>query len=196
MRLFVAIELDEAARVSIAAEQARLARLRGLEGSSLKWVRPEHMHVTLAFLGEVDESRAAAAIDLMRAPMCGQPFVIVFSGLGVFPPRGAPRALWIGIRDGAQEILEVERQVAERMASFQAGRHGRRFHPHLTLARWRDSRAAARTLMQAASTEEIARITVEGATLIHSRLSQAGPTYTTLAHSRFDGHRLLPPQSD
>ena len=102
MRLFVAVDLDDAARASIAAQQDRLRRTAG--GSAIRWVRPEHLHMTLVFLGEVAEQRANAVIEAYAAPAIMQPFDLAFSGIGAFPPRGAPRALWIGVSRGESEL--------------------------------------------------------------------------------------------
>ena len=92
MRLFVAIELDDPARVAIAVEQNRLKRILGEETrATLKWVRPEHMHLTLAFLGEVNDARSQALVEMMRQPIDRPRLAIAFGGLGLFPPQGAPR---------------------------------------------------------------------------------------------------------
>ena len=83
-------------------EQRQLAALLRDSGRlSLKWIRPEHMHLTLAFLGEIDPLRGAAVVDAMSQPIEAPPFAIAFGGLGVFPPRGAPRVLWLGLVSGS-----------------------------------------------------------------------------------------------
>ena len=58
------------------------------------------MHLTLAFIGEVGESGAAAVVDAMASGFPRPPFPITFDGLGVFPPRGAPRVVWLGVTEG------------------------------------------------------------------------------------------------
>ena len=103
MRLFVAVDLSDDAREAIAAEQKRIAAALGCSKSSLKWVKPEQVHLTLVFLGSVDDRacrgcrrrRSARDVDLA-------PFDMVLDGVGVFPPRGAPRVLWIGRRAAAR----------------------------------------------------------------------------------------------
>ena len=90
-RLFVAVDLDEPARAMIAAEQRRLAQAIGGSGRAVRWVSPEHMHLTLVFLGEVVEASAARVTDAVGGDLDVRPFLVVFAGLGVFPPRGAPR---------------------------------------------------------------------------------------------------------
>jgi 2'-5' RNA ligase len=184
MRLFVAIDLSDAARRAIAVEQERLAEVLG-PSSSLKWVRPDHMHLTLAFLGEIEETRAAAVIDVMGKNIDeAQPFAIAIAGLGVFPPHGAPRVLWVGLSTGAREAIELQRHVVDRLSRIGVTLEERAFHPHLTLARWRQARPADRGRVAAAERGlEVARVEVDAVTLYQSRLSSAGLTHTVGARA-------------
>src|SRR6185503_17382143 len=100
MRLFVAVDLDDAARTAIAAEQKRVASAMGDARSSVTWVKPDRMHLTLVFLGEVSDAHAFAIVDAVSRPVAAPPFRITYQGLGVFPSHGGPRALWVGITDG------------------------------------------------------------------------------------------------
>jgi 2'-5' RNA ligase len=186
MRLFIAIELDDHARHSIAEEQTRLKA--GLpddrDRSGLRWIRPEDMHLTLAFLGEVDDGRSRVILEMMRRPIQGDPFAVVFGGLGVFPPGGVPRVLWLRLMNGVRQVMDVQRQVADRVAHSGITLEARPFQPHLTLARWRGRRESARRLLAAVRSDRVTRLDVEEVALIHSRLSRAGPAYTALCHSR------------
>lgn len=187
-RLFVAISLDGEARRAIARTQDEMARTIGApDRGSLKWIRPEHVHVTLAFLGHVDEALVADVTTAIAADIPVAPFMARFGGLGVFPPRGAPRVLWMGVRAGAAEIAAVQREVAARVERAGIALEARPFHPHLTLARWRDSPTPdARPVVSAASADAgggIASVRVEHATLFQSELSPAGSTYRALARA-------------
>jgi 2'-5' RNA ligase len=193
MRLFIAIELDDQARHAVAVEQARLAV--SVDRSGLKWIRAEQLHLTLAFLGEVDDSRSQGVIEMMRAPISGDRFAIAFGGLGVFPPAGAPRVLWLGLTTGAREVIDVHRQVADRVAHLGIPLERRPFHPHLTLGRWRVSREADRRRVLAAASNHVTRLDVDGVALIRSRLTQAGAAYTALCHTRLGDGADPPLQS-
>lgn len=197
MRLFVAVELDEAAREALAIEQRRLRGLLGKEYEPrLRWVSPTQIHLTLAFLGEVADDRAAAIEDAMRRPLGGGRFEVVFGGLGVFPPRGAPRVLWLGLMRGAREVVALQRQVAERVMGLGIPLEDRAFHPHLTLARCRETRPADRQrLLGADRPAEVARIDVEAVTLIASRLSSRGADHTALCGCRLVEDARPPLQS-
>ena len=190
MRLFVALDLDNDAIQAIAAVQQRIAK--ALEGNrSIKQVA--HMHLTLAFLGEIAEAAVPAVVDTLSANIDMRPFAAGFQGLGVFPPRGAPRVLWLGVEEGAEQIVEVQREVASRVERLGLPLERRPFHPHLTLARWKTSdtsktsktsRPTDRQRVLSTDTHKpVARVTIDHATLYQSRLSPAGPTYTALTRA-------------
>jgi RNA 2',3'-cyclic 3'-phosphodiesterase len=197
VRLFVAIELPDVARAAIADEQKRLKiALDAGDRSVLKWVAPAHLHLTLVFLGEVDPPRADRVVDAMRPSIGLPPFTMVVGGLGVFPPRGLPRALWVGVQGGADAVIETQRHVVGRLAGVGIVPDGRPFHPHLTLARWRTSRNAdRRRVIDADRQTALAHVEVDGVTLIESRLSSAGPAYTALCHAGLRESALPPLQS-
>ena len=184
MRLFVAIDLDEQAQNAIADEQRRLVRALGRDGGSLRWVWPDQMHLTLVFIGNADEVRAHAIVDTMHHGLAASPFAMVFTGVGVFPPQGAPNVLWLGVGAGAREAVDLQRAVAERLEMVGVARERRPFHPHLTLARWRSSKPSDRRRVLAASgDDDVARIDVRVVALYRSHLSSAGPTYEVLARA-------------
>ena len=184
MRLFVAADLPDAARAAIAAEQKRIAAAIGGAGSSLKWVKPEHTHLTLVFIGNVEDARVPAVVDAVGREIDAPPFEAVFEGGGVFPPRGAPRVLWIGVAAGARELMALQQTLASRVTALGLPLEDRAFHPHLTLARWRESRPSDRGgALAAAPRGIVARARIEGATLYQSRLSPSGPAYTPLARA-------------
>jgi RNA 2',3'-cyclic 3'-phosphodiesterase len=180
MRLFVAIDLPSDAKQSLAKEQQRIARCL----TSIRLVRPAQMHLTLVFLGEVSDTHVPAVIDAMNADVALPPFDVVFGGIGVFPPRGAPRALWIGIAQGVSDLVALHDIVSNRVASLGLALGERSYRPHLTIARWRESRSSERRKVEEASTGvRIATVRVERATLFESQLSSGGPNYTPLAHA-------------
>jgi 2'-5' RNA ligase len=186
MRLFVAIDLDDRARQAIAAVQRRLAKALDHD-RSIKWMDNARIHMTLAFIGEIADALAPPIIDSFSLNIGCAPFEVVLERLGVFPPRGSPRVLWIGVGEGARQLGEVQREVAARCQGLGLALEGRPFTPHLTLARWRVSarprRAQALRVLSGDLLTPIGRITVDHVTLYQSRLSQEGSTYTALAHA-------------
>jgi 2'-5' RNA ligase len=188
MRLFAAIELDEAARGAIAEEQQRLVeRLRAHASTMPRLVSAEHMHLTLVFIGEVSDHRAPAIIDAAASPIAMTPFGLGFGGIGVFPPRGAPRVLWLGLADGAPAVVELQGIVTSRLEKAGVPREQRPFHPHLTLGRWKESRPSDRPHADQQTPAMVARVEVESVALVQSRLSSKGPTYTVLVRAPLNG---------
>jgi len=185
MRLFIALDLGDDARAAIAAEQTHvIGAIVAKGGSSPKAVPPERLHLTLVFLGEIDASLQPMVVAALEPPVAREPFTLTFGGIGVFPPRGKPSVLWLGVTGGAGEALAVQDDLANRMRRLGIALERRPFHPHLTLARWRDSRTADRPRALAAATAgAVARVHVDHATLYHSRLSSAGPAYSPVARA-------------
>ncbi len=184
MRLFIAIDLDDDGRQAIAAEQARIAKALRTRGVTLRPVPAHQLHLTLAFLGEVPEQAVPAVGRALAAPIDRQPFPIVFGGLGMFPPRGAPRVLWIGLQAGAAAVTAVQREVAERVTHAGAVLEDRAFAPHLTIARWRDARPSDRSVVLSMdSGRPIATVQVNAVALYKSALTADGAIHTVLARA-------------
>jgi 2'-5' RNA ligase len=179
MRLFTAIELPDDAREAVVAEQARVVRGLSKSGGALRLVRPEQLHLTLVFIGDVPADRAEAIVGVMGDAVVMAPFRLTFAGVGAFPPRGAPRVLFLGVIRGDREAVELHMRVADRLEPLGVTREPRPFHPHLTLGRWRGSAPADRPREAPAAT--VGEIDVAAVSLFQSRLSSSGPTYTRLA---------------
>jgi 2'-5' RNA ligase len=183
MRLFTAIDLVDRARAAIAEEQQRIIAALGDAAGSLRLVRSEHMHLTLVFIGEVVDARAAAIVEAMTRATPLPPFDLVFGGVGVFPSHGRPRVLWLGVLEGSPEAIALHAHVARQLTAVGVMVEDRPFRPHLTLARWKDSRRSTRPRLPE-SASAVAKTRVEAVTLYQSRVSSAGPSYTPLAHAR------------
>jgi RNA 2',3'-cyclic 3'-phosphodiesterase len=184
-RLFVALEIGSVAQDLVAAEQARLAET--MRSRSLRWTKHDQLHITLVFIGEVAEERSAHIVEGMRAPLPHAPFPFELGGLGAFPPHGAPRALWIGVKSGADAVVRVQSLVADRLEPLGVQREKRPFSAHLTLARWRESRSSDRPRPTAGSPPIIARVNADAVTLFQSRVTSNGSTYTRLAECQLRG---------
>src|SRR5258708_21001907 len=106
MRLFVAVEIDNQVR---RVAEATAGALRAAIGPALKarWVPAENMHLTVRFIGHVDDDRVPALIAALTPPLDITPFDIELGGCGVFPPSGPPRALWIGLTEGLPALTSM-----------------------------------------------------------------------------------------
>jgi 2'-5' RNA ligase len=183
MRLFTAVDLTDEARAAVAAVQDRLRPK--LKRSAIRWVRPEQLHLTLVFIGDIEE--AQPLVDTFRADLPAPPFRLGLGGLGMFPPHGAPRVLWLGALQGAAETVALHFLVSERLAECGVPRPSAAFTPHLTLARWRSSRPSDRRTVDTRSAALVAAVDVSSVTLYQSQLSPGGSVYTPLAAARLAG---------
>ncbi|HEX9369202.1 MAG TPA: RNA 2',3'-cyclic phosphodiesterase, partial [Vicinamibacterales bacterium] len=134
MRLFVAVEIGDETR-SLAAATADVLRAAIGPAVRARWVPPENVHLTVRFIGHVDDGRAPALIDALTPPLDIPPFGIELGGCGVFPPTGAPRALWIGVAHGLPGLVSMHAAFNRRLLPFGFEPESRPFSAHLTLAR-------------------------------------------------------------
>lgn len=189
MRLFVAVDLSDDAREAIVVEQRRLAAALVGFRDSLRLVKANQLHLTLLFLGEVAEARVPDLVATMNVALDLPAFQLGLGGAGVFPPRGAPRVLWIGVTEGAASLVRLQRSIVERVRQLAIACDDRPFHPHLTIGRWRGSGSGRRVRDRVArpisfrADAMMASLSVTRATLYQSRLSSDGSTYTALAHA-------------
>ena len=180
-RLFAAIELGASALHLVIDEQTRLAET--IRGSSVRWTKRDQLHITLVFIGEVSDERAGQIVEVMRDGIPHPPFRFELGGIGAFPPHGAPRVLWIGVKSGAESVVRVQGLVVDRLERVGVEREERAFSPHVTLARWRDSRPSDRPRDRSQSPPTIAQVDVNSVTLFQSRISSTGSTYTRLVET-------------
>jgi 2'-5' RNA ligase len=129
MRLFVALDIDDAIRGKIAHF---LDGVRGFAPDA-RWMRPESLHVTLKFIGEKPEGEVEQ-IKRAMATIVSESFELNFRGYGFFPSARAARVFWIGI-DAASTLSLLAAAVDEKMASLAIPKEEHVFNPHLTLAR-------------------------------------------------------------
>jgi 2'-5' RNA ligase len=185
VRLFIGIELDDA--VTAAAADAALELKSILStlspGFNARWIDRANLHITLWFIGEVVEERAAAITGTLRLPLDVAPFRLELGGCGAFPSAGAPRILWIGTPRGADPMRELYGRIESRLVPLGFEAERRPYTPHLTVARVKDpGRATGRAVRQAiASVPGVCgESAVTAVTLFRSRLSPRGAVYEPL----------------
>ena len=177
MRLFLAIDLPDSLRRELGELQRRLRS----QAPGWRWVRPEGIHLTVRFLGEVAPDLDARHREAWRraADECAAVRFGV-GGLGLFPPRGSPRVLWVGIEalepaDGLTRIGKAV-EAAARAEGFTPER--RPFRPHLTLAR-AERRARPRP-PASDDTGLLGEVEARELVLFRSHLERGGARYTRL----------------
>lgn len=154
-RLFVAIPIPPPVRDAVTA------LVDGVRGASdpavrdVRWVRLDGLHLTIRFLGPTDEENVgdvAGAVDRTAGHVA--PFDVVIAGGGAFPSVARPRALWLGVAEGATDLAATATALDDALADVGWTRDERPYRAHLTLARSdgvRSGPAVARRLIDAAA---------------------------------------------
>ena len=187
VRVFVAADLPEFVEDALgrAALSLREARIEGLRP-----VRPEGVHLTLKFLGDVPESQIEGIGQAVSAAVAGQrQFEISTGGFGAFPNDRRPQVLWVGIEGRLEPLMRLQADVDAALGALGFQTETRPFHPHLTLARL-DRRMpdhARRASLDALESTGLAagmRIPVRLVSLVESILGRGGARYVRLATAR------------
>jgi 2'-5' RNA ligase len=193
MRLFVGVELDADVRAGVASVASDLRRqvdalLR--PGPDLRWVEPANLHITLWFIGHVDDARGAAIRRALEHPFTTTPFDLPVSGCGMFPRSGPPRVVWIGTQ-AAAEMSRLYAEVRDRLVPLGFEAEKRPFTGHVTIARVRENRSRGLPRRRAGQADDL-RVLIErtpgvcgvsrvnAVTLFLSRLSPKGAAYEPL----------------
>jgi len=172
MRLFIAVQIPDNIKekaIDIASS------LKGFDG--IRLVRPEHMHLTLAFLGERDDAEKII-YELERIRF--NPFTLTTKGFGFFPSKDRIRVIWMGL-EKSEEFFSLQRKIRTLL------KHKEKFMPHITLARSREIIIGNAQLIQTALKKCIGEnsfheqsFRVEGFRLFSSELTPAGPIHTII----------------
>ena len=180
-RTFCAIELSDRAREQLADHAKRLRE--AVPDASASWSRPENVHLTLKFFGNVsthDVTRISAAAN--RVAQQFSPFQIKIGGTGVFPRRSRPQVLWVGVEDLSGRLSDLQQRLEDEFAREGFAKEERGFRPHLTIARLRrpeDARQLAETHIQ--TKFSFVEVPVNEFVVFRSELSPKGSRYTPIS---------------
>ena len=189
-RVFVAVDVcdavrREAARV-VSALQVKLEAAK--TPPKVVWVKPAALHVTIRFLGDVDRAEVERITPLLAPPIQLAPFEVQWRGIGTFPNNRHPRALWLGVINGATQLAAIEAEITQRLMGSAVELDDRALLPHLTLGRVKMAGAGVDwpKLLQSAEVRNATSF-IDHVTLYESRLSQYGPHYTELVRAPLVG---------
>lgn len=189
IRTFVAVEVSGAALGLAAKTIKQLSPMAG----DYRWEQPENMHLTLNFLGDIQESEVPEVCRWVKKAVAGvSEFAIDFCGLGAFPRPDRPRVLWLGVTEGREKLLALQEaltQTLEKEMGFPRDRND--YCPHLTLGRANRSSAWSPELVsrlqgESESKLETATSFVDEVIVFSSHLGRGGPTYTPMATVELD----------
>jgi 2'-5' RNA ligase len=179
IRTFIAVDIDEEKlKKEIVDFQRRLLD----EGADLKLVTPENIHLTLCFLGEVDEEEVAQKVVESMKQLNFQQFEIQFKGVGAFPSLTHMNVIWIAIRKGAEELEAIAEALKPRLSVIGIHKDSKGFSAHLTVARVRTGRNKHQItrLLSELSEKDFGSMRTESVRLKKSVLTPKGPVYSTI----------------
>jgi 2'-5' RNA ligase len=186
MRLFLAIDLDDAARAAAARWASALSARLGAATREIKWVETPNLHLSLHFFGELSDDRRDAMRRALAMPFETHAFEVALSGAGTFPPSGQARVVWLGVHESDAALQSIYSTVQSRLEPLGLQEQSARGStPHLTIGRIRTPSAAlSRTLREALRVTPVpsSSFSVPRLTLYQSRLSPKGPTYVAVDH--------------
>jgi len=177
MRCFIAIELPENIRSALSYIEGKLKKTN----ADIRWVKPENIHLTLKFLGNVGDATVKKIIELMEKS-CRRynPFYLEIKGVGMFPDKRYPRVLWVGVIDN--NILKtLQKDIDDSMATI-GFEKDKRFNAHLTLGRFRSSKGKDAILdaIRELEGDICGTIEVKSISLMESILHPEGARYTKI----------------
>ena len=180
MRTFVAVELDDDCRDKLVRAIGDLKRA----ASGVRWVKPDSLHVTLKFIGEMKPTDLPVAIDcLQEAARAVEPFTMSVAGLSGFPPRGTPRVVHVHA-DGPGDVFERMHKAVEQGLAEELGvsPENRKYIPHITLGRVKNRGKCPplETMKEAVADDDFGEVNVGSFVLMESDLQPDGAVYTVL----------------
>lgn len=185
MRCFIAAELSETVQAVLRDIEQEMKKT----GADIRWVRPENIHLTLKFLGDIEGKNTGKIIEKIKG-ICGRyaQFTIRLSGMGVFPGEKSPRVVWVGIK-GNDTLAGLQDGIDMAMEEMGFEREGRGFTAHLTLGRMRSSRGREHIVRAVRMYEgvNLGEMDITFISLMRSDLHPEGARYTSIARVPLGG---------
>jgi 2'-5' RNA ligase len=187
IRTFIAVELDPTLKQAIAGVQDTLKRElhRLTPGVRMQWVRTDSIHLTLKFLGDIEESQVGGILQaLENAGRDQAPFSVDVKGFGVFPDLRGPRVLWMGLSGHTDRLTCLAGSIDAALTPFGFHVEHKPYTPHLTLARVKEqSRAIGKALADSGVMREstgLGTLSIQAVALMKSEPTPSGSIYSRL----------------
>ena len=190
MRAFIAIELSPDLKKHLAFLEEQLQS----SGADVKWVEPKNIHLTLKFLGEINEKQFVEVTKIIQETAAkNKRFFIRLTSPGAFPKINFPRVIWIGIDKGETETKQIATILEEKTAKVGIPQENRPFSSHITLGRVRSGMNREKLVenlehLENNSTKNAPESLVTKITLFQSTLTPGGPIYEALEEAHLQNN--------
>ena len=190
IRTFVALEMPVVVKRQVVFVARHLSHL-----GQMRWVRSEGVHLTLKFLGDVEENRVADIVSVVQQVASKfQPFALSTAGLGGFPRLERARVLWLGVEGDLGQLRVLQGRIAQKLEDLGFERERRPFFAHVTVGRAR--RKPVRVTAVNVKTWRAINFSVDRVSVMKSTLRPEGAVYTPLGYGMFEGGGNEYPVSD
>lgn len=181
-RAFVAIEMNDEVRNNLSAVQAELKKT----DAHVKWIKPENMHLTLSFLGDLSTdtiTRICEQLDIIGART--RPLSLTVTGLGTFGKRHSTRIIWAGFTGDVKALCELQTGIHLAMDDLGLSLDDKSFSPHMTIGRVRSARGIdkVKRILETKRDADFGHLEAARVVLMKSVLTPAGPEYSLLHKS-------------
>ncbi len=183
MRTFIAIEIPEEIKTVLAALQNKLRRA----AATVSWTKPENIHLTLKFLGEIEEQKLGQIESACLAAAAETAsFTLNISDAGAFPDHKQPRVIWVGLGGETASLTDLQSRLDQRLSELGFEKETRPFQAHLTLGRVKAPKNTRELMAELINYRPPAlSFVVDEIVLMRSQLHPAGSIYTPLTRVRF-----------
>lgn len=182
-RTFLAIDVGDAIRKRLVSLQETM----GQAAPGVKWVEPQNLHLTLHFLGEINERDVLPVCRGVGETCAALPFFSMeVKGVGCFPTPRRPRTVWVGLGEGVDEVKALHAALEEKLLALGCYRREERaYTPHITLGRVKQDEAADLSdLLRKHAAWQAGAIPVREVLVLSSELTPQGPIYTPLGRGK------------
>jgi len=179
IRTFIAIDITEQMRQELSRIQSQLKP--DLAGK-ISWVRPENIHITLRFLGDIGQQMLSQIKQIIADTAdTTSGFSVDLGELGAFPKAYNPRVIWVGIKSGQDKLKALHTQLQEKLNGIGFAQEEKDFHPHLTIARIKllKDKQALENLLHQIKPRNLSTA-IDRIILFQSQLSQQESIYSKL----------------
>jgi RNA 2',3'-cyclic 3'-phosphodiesterase len=179
IRTFIALELPPELKLALASLQGNLRS----RTDCVRWVKPEHIHLTLKFLGPTEEGLVEPVGRILaNLAQDVSPFRTQIAGLGAFPNSRNPKVIWVGMPGEQAILIEFQQQLEDALAPVGFAKEKRSFAPHLTLGRVKEGKGKKELeqLITEYQNKDLGNFAADTLILFRSDLHPSGPVYSAL----------------
>lgn len=179
IRAFIAVDIDAGAKENILSIIETLKK----SNTDVKWINENQLHLTLKFLGYIDETLIQTISQALTSISGNFPaFILTFSKIGGFPNINNPKVVWLGIDKGAETLIALNERIEIELEKAGLKKETRKFLPHLTLGRVRTPKNITNLtkLINETTFQITNKIKIDKLTLYQSTLTPKGAVYTQI----------------